>query len=281
MSSFSFSIPALLWLLPLLLPGFAWSHEVWIEPAQYVHQPGAKVIADVKIGQKFKGSALAYIQKKTVDSGFTQDGEPHALASITGDVPAVTAETTGSGLHTFWLHTVPDRLHYTKFGKFEDFLNDKGLSHILSVHRNRGLPDTDFVEAFSRCSKSLVQIGEPNAERQVSADNAIVVGMPIELVAEGNPYALGTTPDAALPVRLLWKNAALADTQITVFNKRADDDVTITKLRTDGNGRASVPLHGGGAFLIDAVHIIPWDEQPKDAWHSYWASLTFAIDPTR
>jgi len=31
---------------------------------------------------------------------------------------------------------------------------------------------------------------------------------------------------------------------------------------------------------MNTVHIIPWDELRSDAWHSYWASLTFAIQPT-
>jgi len=42
-----------------------------------------------------------------------------------------------------------------------------------------------------------------------------------------------------------------------------------------------MPLAGGGKFLLNAVHIIRWDEQPKDVWHSYWASLTFEISAKR
>ena len=98
--------------------------------------------------------------------------------------------------------------------------------------------------------------------------------MPLELVAKTNPYAL--PPSAPLlPVTLLWQDEPLADAQITVF--RNNDGLEVTKVRTGPDGGASIPLGGGGHFLLNAIHIIPWDELPDDAWHSYWASMTFEI----
>jgi hypothetical protein len=139
----------------------------------------------------------------------------------------------------------------------------------VAEHRARGLPERDFSETYVRCAKALIQVGPVRDE-----DRDRPVGLPLELVALANPYA-GPLPDG-LPVRLFWKGAPLADTQIAVF-RESGGSVGRTVTRTGEDGVASIPVDGRGRFLLNAVRLDPADPNTGDEWHSHWASLTFAV----
>jgi hypothetical protein len=245
------------------------AHEFWIEPTQFRVDPGAEIVANLRSGVSFKGGDLPYIPDRVLAGGISDGEDMRSLEGIIGDIPAITEMPTHSGLHVLIYQTVADRLNWSEPGKFATYLAGKGLDWALDQHHARGLPETGFVEAYSRCAKTLVQVGEPGG-------GDVVTGMPIELVAEMNPYAAAEIDAAELPVLLLWQGEPLADSQIMIFLKGSESEPT--KVRTGGNGIANIPITESGVYLLNAVHIIPWDEQPLDAWHSYWASLTFEID---
>ena len=250
-----------------LTPLAAAGHEYWIEPIQFRVEAGKVITANLRLGQNFKGNAYPYIPQQSKSAWIIDDDGKRPWRAQIGDLPAINETPGPPGLHVLSYFSTPSRLSYEEAGKFATFLEESGLDWVLEEHRRRGLTETGFDEAFSRCAKALVQSGGDGGDD-------VVIGMPIELVANANPY---DSPPAAsaLPVMLLWQGQPLADAQITVFRDR--DGVEITKIRTGPDGGAMVPLAGGGKFLLNAVHIIPWDERPKDAWHSYWASLTFEI----
>jgi len=248
-------------------PMAAAAHEFWIDPVQFRLEASEEITANLRIGQEFKGDAYPFLPARskgtwTVDA----DGMRPWRAQI-GDMPAVNEAPGPSGLHVLSYYSTPSRLTYSEPGKFAKFLDESGLNWALEEHRQRGFEEVGFDEAFTRCAKALVQSGEGDGED-------VIIGMPIELVANANPYEL-TLTDAVMPVMLLWQGEPLADAQITVF--RLKDELDITEVQTGPDGGALIPLAGGGKFLLNAVHIIPWDEQPDDVWHSYWASLTFEI----
>ena len=258
----------ILWLASLMvMPLTAAAHEYWIEPVQFQVNAGGHIVANLKVGQNFKGNVYPYIPGQSKGAWIVDaDGKRLSSARV-GDIPAFKETPGPPGLHILAYYSMPYRLTYTEPGKFAHFLEAAGLEWALVEHRQRGLPEIGFVEVFSRCAKALVQNG-------IGGGDDEVIGMPIELVANENPYDLSPTA-SALAVTLLWQGAPLANAQITVFRDKGGLDVT--KVRTGPDGVALAPLGGGGKFLLNAVHIIPWDEQPKDEWHSYWASLTFEI----
>lgn len=247
------------------------AHEYWIEPLQFRLAAGKDIVANLRLGEEFKGNIHPFIPQRSLGTWLVNADGTRPWGARIGDIPAVREAPGPPGLHVLAYHSTAARLSYTEAGKFADFLDKNGLAWALEEHQRRGLPETGFDEAYSRCAKALIQSGDGEG------DDA-VIGMPLELVAGANPYTL--PPDASvLPVTLLWQGEPLADAQITVFRDR--DGVGVEKVRTGPNGAASIPLGDGGRFLLNAIHIIPWDEMPADAWHSYWASLTFEIQPKR
>lgn len=139
---------------------------------------------------------------------------------------------------------------------------------MLERHEERGLAQSGFQETYTRFAKSLIGVGDAQG-----ADRA--TGMEFELTALANPY----TDDLSggLPVALSYRGAPRPDTQIELFERGPDGMVAVTRLRTDADGRARIPVRPGHAYQLDAVLL---REAPPDsgaAWESLWANLTFAL----
>ncbi len=124
----------------------------------------------------------------------------------------------------------------------ERFIKYEGLKGVLERHKERGLPEIGFREDYVRCAKALAIGGVADGEDRL-------VGMPLELLAEENPYV---TQKSSLPVRLFEST-----------------------VRTDAEGRAQIPLTSFGFYLLNAVHMLEVEQKNGAVWKSYWGSLSF------
>ena len=140
------------------------------------------------------------------------------------------------------------------------------------AHLARALPESAFVEAYTRYVKSLIGVGN-------SAGDDRRLGLPIEIVALDNPYTADVS--AGLRVQVFEDEAPRDYGQVELFDKAPDDTVTITLHRTDVNGVAILPVIAGHSYLVDAVMLrepAPGPATESGAvWESLWASLTFGI----
>ena len=259
-----FILAALLahWSLPLK------AHEFWVEPLSFQVEIDGEVALDLKVGEMLEGQSYPYLSHKFGRYQITDAAGVHNLIADEGDIPSVVYDATVPGLHVIAYHALPEPLTYDALQDFADFLNEEGLGYVMDRHLARGLPETGFTEAYSRHAKALIQVGPPVAG---SADQP--TGMAYELVALRNPYL----PGDRLPVQLLWQGTAVPDAQVAVFH-RSGATVTRTTYLTDAQGIADIPLSGDGTYLLSSVRM---EETPPDsgaAWHSIWASLTFAIE---
>jgi uncharacterized GH25 family protein len=245
------------------------AHEFWVEPLPFQLSVGEKVQLDLRVGQMLQGRSYPYLSHKFVRFEAEDASRVRALSGNEGDIPAITYSSAESGLHVITYHALPERLTYDSFTDFVDFVEEEGLADVIQRHRARGLPDTGFVEGYSRNAKALVQVGPPDA-----GQSDRVVGLPLELIALENPYSA----QKPLAVRLLWQSEPVADAQVTLFHRPASGAVTRQIFRTDADGVASIPFTATGTYLLSAVHM---DERPAESgevWHSTWASLTFGWD---
>lgn len=250
-----------MWLAP------AMAHELWIEPLRFRLDPGSMLQANLRLGQQFRGDRLPYLPANAIRLEDVGPAGAQPIGGTLGDIPAIALTPAAPGLQVLVYHSVAERVGWAEWRKFADFVNDHGLGWVLDEHRRRGLPETGFTEAYTRCAKALVQVG-PVA----GADH--VVGLPAEIVAEANPYAL--TAGETLPVRLLWRGRPQPAHDIRVF-RRFHEAATFRDVTTDAGGRAVVPLDGPGIYLLNAVLMAEGSEKPRDVWHSYWASLVFEV----
>lgn len=264
------SVQRAVYLLLLLSTG-ASAHEFWIDPQRFRVPAGEAIRADLRVGEHFKGDALVYRPSRFVRFTVIGPDRRRPVEGTIGDLPAASVLPRQPGLHVLAYQSRPSQVTYKDFQEFRAFLGNHGLDWVAEAHRQRGLGESRIEEAFSRYAKALVTVGDGTG-----GDRPL--GLPLELVAEANPY--NGPPGASIPVRLLWQGEPLAGAQVDVFRRRPGCPATRTALVTDGHGRALVPA-AGGRILVNAVHMKAASRQRRLAtgavWHSLWASLTFAL----
>ena len=241
------------------------AHEFWIDPVRFTPKPGASVPIVFRIGSDFKGNTYPYV--RGLDRRFTVTdarGE-RTIKTLDGDDPAAEIKFTQAGLAIVAHQRAAEEAVFDTFAKFEDSLVYEGLEQFVDAHRKAGKPMTGIREAYARCAKALISVGAVSGR-----DRA--VGMPLELIAEKNPYALASAE--ALPVRLLHDGRPIAGVLVKSFNR--DDPASPRLARTDVDGRVTIDVARPGEYLVSAVHMTEPKPGDKVDWSSLWATLTFA-----
>lgn len=249
------------------------AHEFWIAPDNYVVEAGQEVKADLLVGSFLVGEAYPWLTRNRVAAHVYGPEGDAEITGREGDMPALRFTPEGEGLHRVIFHSQPGFVVYDKPETFPHYLDYEGLDGVLAAHKARGLPETGFIERFVRNAKALVQAGEASPGQLDAA-----TGMPFELTALQNPYVAGL---GALDVALTWQGQAAADVQVAIFvlppGGKAPDDMVRTLVRTDAEGRASVPLAVAGDYMLAAVHMEPLEDDVAAVWESHWATLTYQI----
>lgn len=255
----------LLALLCLLSARPASAHEFWIEPQQFRAAPGAKVPVRLYVGQYFKGNSLPFLNDSFERFYYVDARGTENIRGVLGDDPAATLTVRVPGRIWIVLRSTSYDLTYDKPGEFDAFLAKEGIDHLMPGAQRGKLP---VKETYSRFAKSLLVAG-PALPGSVP-DRAF--GMPLELVAESDPYA---GKSAEFKVRLLYRGAALPGALVTAFHKAVPD--RRLEARTDASGRARLALDREGVWLLNAVHLLPAPKKSGAQWETQWASLTFEI----
>jgi len=241
------------------------AHDMWIEPTTFSPEIGQIVGVRLRVGQNLLGDPLAR-DSALINQFVMQDasGRKPVIGHDGGD-PAGLLRVASAGLLVVGYKSNPSAVELTA-EKFNQYLKDEGLDAVASVRASRNETGAKAHELFSRCAKSLLLAGAPNAAQ---TDRAL--GFTLELVAERNPYLLSAGED--LPVRLTYENRPLAGALVVAINRLKPLDKMA--VRTDRDGRARFHLQPGGMWLLKAVHMIPAPSGSNAEWQSFWASLTF------
>jgi hypothetical protein len=238
------------------------AHEFWIEPTTFTPAAGTIVGIRARVGDGVLGDPVprdaSLLEALVVDAG-------------AGRVPVVGREGADpAGL----LRIGADRLHVVGYlgkptpielpaAKFTTYLEDEGLTSIITERRRLHAEGTSARELFTRCAKTLVLSGHSRA-----ADREL--GLPLELIAEQIPGPAGDTR----PFRLVYLGQPLRGALVTAIHRRTGERLS---QRSDGDGRVRFALPGDGEWLIKSVHMIKAPANTNADWVSYWASLTFDL----
>lgn len=246
-------------------------HEFWIDPEDPSVTSGDTISAHIRVGENMKGSGLIFNPNAlNLSALITPDGKIDIDGRM-GDRPALKATAGPDGLHIMAHMTTASKLTYQTFEKFETFAKTHGETFAIDAHKARGLPNEDFTEAYFRCAKALIKVGDGNGTDQT-------IGLPFELTALDNPY----TSDGDIRLLLTYKGDPKPAHQVDVFHRAtADADADMNSFSTDENGVVRIP-RAQGDFLVNAVVLEEPTErlaQQLDAvWISLWASTTYTIE---
>ena len=262
-------ILALLTFVAISCASSAQAHEYYLMPDSFSPKAGEKLPVRHKLGQKFKGNELPFINSWNVRSEVWENGIKREVRGKVGDRPALQVTASAPGLMTVVHQSNVDFLTFQSWEKFVTYVRKEGIEHALAASENGIKPKTGLKEGYSRYAKTLINIDGSDEGLDLP------VGLKIELVALANPLSLA--PASPMHVKVLYEGAPLPDARITVFV--GVDTEFKYQLQTDEKGQALIPGDGPGPYLLNAIHMTePQSEVAKSKkahWESFWASLTF------
>ena len=245
------------------------AHEFWIAPDRYKIDAGQPLVAALLTGDTFDGYTIPYIPTDFKRFDVVLGDKTHKVTGRMGDDPALNMAVAGTGLGVIVHQTSGFFIEYKEPGEFEGLLRDKGVLHVLDEHRKRGLPETGFRERFIRFAKCLVAVDHGRGRDAET-------GLETEFVAGLSPYADDVS--GGMPFQLLYQHKPRADVQVEVFIRAPEGEVSIEKLRTDQEGRVTVPAKPGHEYLLSSVVFRPLEGEDP-VWESLWAQFTYIIPP--
>jgi hypothetical protein len=249
------------------------AHEYWLEAPAYQVQPGAELTTNIKNGQLFEGTNLAYFSNRTDRFDLTFEGDTLPVQGRMGDSPAlqITAPPR-DGLLIVTHEASPSSLTYKDWETFVGFTEHKDFTDAVAEHLAAGYPQDSVRERYTRHSKALIAIGDGHG-----SDSEL--GLATEFVALTNPYDADF--NGMMTVALTYDGGPRQDVQIEVYEKSAEIKPTVTVYRSDDQGHLTFPVAAGMTYLVDSVVLRPAPDAgqtPKSPhWESLWASLTFAV----
>ncbi len=250
-----------------LLVAPASAHDFWIEPSAYQAPVGTTVTIRFRVGEHFRGGPLARDPRRIIAfTHFAPDTEA-GVRGVDGMDPAGFVRLEQPGLHLIAYHSTSSFVEL-EAAEFEEYVREEGLDRVIEERARRGEREAAGRERFGRCVKSLLRAGEVGS----SAGFDRVVGLPVELVPEENPYEL--VSGGELPVRMLREGRPLEGVLVVGY-PHGEPERAVRGL-TDEQGRVLLKLRQPGAWLIKAVHMERVEDDRAD-WQSWWASLTFEL----
>ena len=268
--------PALLGLVIIANPAEALAHELWIDPAKFQLVHNDKLVADIKVGQNFKGNRQSYFPENFIRFDVARGDEIKPVEGRLGDRPAANIDPLGDGLNVLIYQSDVLKVYYNEWAKFVSFAEHKDFKDVETRHVQRGIPkDERFTEVYARYAKSLIAVGEGKGKDRV-------FGLETEIVALENPYT--GMMDDGLDISVLYKGQPRTNAQVEVFERSpvTDQEVRVFTTLTDEDGVATIDVKPGYSYQLDAVVLREPDPVLFEgaAWETLWANLTLAIPAT-
>ena len=252
-------------ILLTLVPA-ASAHDTFIMPDAFRVSPGQTVVVGFHSADGFPESA-----------GAMRRLQGPAVRSASGLLAITDVKTDGKRLAgTFVVpgagHIVLSAVNGTivegmKADEFLEYLIEEGMTGAIDAHKRSGQSNAEPRERYTMYAKSILLSGAASDAWRT------VVGHPIEIVPDKDPYAL--KPGESLPVHVLLRGRPAANLLVKAASTAANGtqhDVG----RTDANGHLEVPVSAGKWRL----HTIAMEQVQNDSdvlWESHWATLTFEI----
>jgi uncharacterized GH25 family protein len=260
----------------------AQAHEFWLMPQSFNVPPAHAFQLELRVGAGWPGESLgrnpAYIER----FGLLDTNGERRIGGQPGADPAGVVVSNAPGAAWAVFRSKHSALTL-EAEKFESYLREEGLESIIEARRLSGASQAPGREMYSRCAKSLLQVGDYSktpAKTPAKTSPALLkrnTGLTLELIPQTDPQQL--RGGGAFTVQLLYLNQPLRGALVKALPQTAVNGVSVARItgRTDDQGRVTLPLSQGGVWLLNAVHMVAAAPQLNADWESVWSSLTFEI----
>lgn len=250
-----------------LLSSAAFAHDTWLLPAGPHLEPGQSVVFELTSAMDFPHPETPVKPDRLLASKVRLRGETQALSTEPqATFLRLTARLEPQGVATAWIETHPRTLELTP-AQVEEYLKEIGQAETVGAEWRKS-PTREWRESYVKIAKTFVRVGEPTDDRSW----ADPLGLPLEIVPEGDPTALRT--GERLSVRVLWSGKPLAGLPLGAVASGGR-----SSLQTTGpDGRVSILFDRPGPWLLRAT-LIRADEGSPGQWNSHFTTLTLYADP--
>lgn len=258
-----------------LVASSAAAHDFWVQPAAFWMQPQAVTSLTLQAGHgSQRQRSQIRLSRITHAYAVGASGERIDLrASIhPGDDNEDGAlRFVAPGTYVVVLATDNKAQSHLPAQRYNDYLEDEGLTPALTLRARTQRMDTEGSEIYSRQSKAIVQVGSTHdSQQQVTT----AVGLPLEIVPELNPYA--ATQSQELPVRVIYEGNPLPGALVKLTNLE-HDTTPVAMHVTDRNGRAKFVMPTRGSWLLNVVWTRPLPATSETEFETFFSSLSFGF----
>ena len=252
------------------------AHDFWLQPSAYSLTADTPTSMTLQVGhgpfrQRSPIPARRIVQFRAIaPDGTATDLRPRlqlGQPSKDGDF-----ELHELGAHILILQTDNRAQTHLPPIRFNDYLKAEGLTPALQQRDRLHRTDSDGSERYSRCAKSIVQVGSMMAQPQNQVTEP--VGLPLEIVPEVNPYR--TPQPANFPVRVFYEGHPLSGALVKLTDLREDASPYEAHL-TDGGGRATFEMPRAGIWLLNVIWTKPLSATDETDFETVFSSLSFGF----
>ena len=261
-------------LASLLSIATIFSHDLYLMPQSFVVKPGEQLRIVFQNGEGFPDAPAITKPERLRNTQLLSKAGTAKFEKLEAQERNTTATVVipGSGSLILTSNTVPNSIEFTA-SEFETYLAEEGLQHIIAWRKANNESLRKGSERYSKYAKSILQSASSDSYYKQRT------GMPIEIIPESDPYAV--KPGGSMMVRVLFKGAPAKDIAVeAAFLEAGKAKIQIVG-RTDAKGRVRVPINAVGPHKLHALVMERCAEPNVADWESFWASLTFEVQPGR
>ena len=252
------------------------AHDFWLQPSEYWTSPGTLTPLTLQVGHgSFRQRSPIPMRRITRFEAIGPKGavvDLHEQLRLGQPAEDGDFQLKNSGVYILVLQTDDRAQTHLPSIRFNDYLKAEGLTPALEQRARLHRMDADGSERYSRCAKSIVQVGPSVAgsHGQVSKP----AGLPLEIVPEANPYGLPRS--ATLPVRVIYAGRPLAGALVKLTNLK-DDASPFEMHLTDHDGRTSFTMPHSGTWLLNVIWTKPLARSEETDFETIFSSLSFGF----
>ncbi len=260
-------------LLSLVLMATALAHDLFLKPDSFFAKVNSKVAIGVLNGSFLESEgavSFARLKDVSVVSPSGARTNPQETDFTKNETTSfLNLETKEPGTYVVGLSTLTREIDLE--GKdFNEYLEHDGIPDTLAERKEKRELDKKVRERYSKHVKTIFQAGETQTESYKT-----VLGYPVEIVPQQNPYKLKAGGSFAF--LCLMDGKPLANQYVMSGYEDAGGKVNAGEaVRTDKKGIAKIKLAGAGKWYIRFINMTRLDD-PKLNYESKWATLTFQV----
>ncbi|MGC3944222.1 MAG: DUF4198 domain-containing protein [Chryseolinea sp.] len=248
----------------------AQAHEFWLQADRYFLKTGEATKLKFMVGEDFTGEPWDLKIHRVESLQLFESGNERSLAdSIDRESGTLPVRFSKPGTKMLAMQSNAAFIELEP-NLFNQYLKEDGLDDAYALREKNKALGSKAREHYSRHTKLFLQVGDTRDETYRK-----VVGMPIELIPQRNPYELKLADKCRFLV--LFNGKPMFGAKVRIWN-RYENRTTIQNIYTQKDGMIEMQISNPGPWMVSVVNMVA-SKDPAADWRSYWGSLVFAVKP--